>query len=93
MERGDKEKDKGMWFDRGKCHAPCFFSVPDLLTLFVATRLCLSVDKAHVWVGCQGFRKWCWCWEGRDGVVGRCPGLVSYFLHFFKEIDVGSRRV
>jgi hypothetical protein len=31
--------------------------------------------------------------EGRDGVVGRCPGLVSYFLYFFKEIDVGSRRV
>jgi hypothetical protein len=35
MDRGDIEEDKGMWFDRGKCHAPCFFFVPDFLTLAV----------------------------------------------------------
>ena len=47
MDRGDKEEDKAMWFDRGKCHAPCFFLSQTLLCLFVATCLCLSVDNAQ----------------------------------------------
>ncbi len=85
-----------------------FVFVSDFLTLavfFVATCLCLSVDNAQT-EACYVTQMWEMCGygvkgsgngvgvgEGRDGVVGRCPGLVFYFLHFLKEINVGFRRV